>query len=172
MIGSNREDARVSDNDLTLPSRAASMATAVYRFEEISRAITLTLHDIQRDARNISSGATLSNEHFRSKAYKLLTHYVDHGFQASFRWVLCMRGKEPKTVRITLEENPFHWGLLAMAAASEQVLSRNKLRDLGKDLHAAHAGGIQNDDLESFIKFRRLSRSPPPFDGLTEDTWE
>jgi hypothetical protein len=99
--------------------------------------------------------------HFRADAYLLLTHYVDHGLREAFRWLLLMNDAAPQRTRIPLQDNPFHWGLLAITAAARSAsrgarrwrpfMSLNKLRDLGSIMKRAHAAGVGVGGLEEFI---------------------
>ena len=69
-----------------------------------------------------------------------------------------MAGALPKKDRISLDDNPFHWGLLAMAEAAGPFMSRNKLRELSHHLQLAHRSGIQAANLETFIKETRKGK--------------
>jgi hypothetical protein len=141
---------------LDLPDSSASMPLAICHLEAISVAI----HD--RFAAGADSRTPPSLEayaRFRTSAYRLLTHYVDQGLDEAFRWLLVINDAAPERTRITLEENPFHWGLMAMTAAAGTFMSPNKLRDLGASMKRAHAEDVLKDDFEVFIRgLRRRQR--------------
>ena len=138
---------------LNLPRRGTSVTLAMHKFETISRFIYRKYGPVSAGTRRRAQIIRGSAQYklFRARAYRLLTHYVDKGFPEAFYWVLAMRSALPKRTRITLDENPFHWGLLAMSAAAAPVMSSNKLRDLSVQMKQAHAAGVEEDDLEAFI---------------------
>lgn len=143
------------DEALQLPPASASMALAVYRLEAISRAIHRTYRRKSRKGQGAASARLKAYAHFRSKAYLLLSHYVEHGLQEAFKWLLAVHGASPKRTRIPLQQNPFHWGLLAMTASAGVFMSPNKLRQLAMELQAAHAEGVPEKRLERYLRDRK-----------------
>lgn len=163
MKSNSRQEDDEDEENLQLPDADAPIALAVYRLEAASSAIYQAFRNIIDDDQESPPEVLRlkANAHFRSSAYKLLSHYVEHRQQEAFRWLLEMHGAAPKRARIPLDRNPFHWGLLAMTAAGGRVLSRNRLRDLGVQLQEAHAMRVQVEQLESFIAaYRRLPDEP------------
>ena len=146
----------VNSRDLKLPVSGASMPLAVFRLEAISCAIRQSFNGLATGQHNIGSktGGD-AYTHFRSRAYRLLTHYVDHDLQDAFRWLLLMKGAAPRKTRISLDQNPFHWGLLAITAAAGTFMSPNKLRSLGSLMKRAHAQGIKEEGFEAYIRRTR-----------------
>jgi hypothetical protein len=141
---------------LELPEPTASMSFVVYRLEAISKAIHQSFEEIVANEEEPSQAGRLrAYAHFRSRAYRLLSHYIGHGFQEAFRWLLGMQGAAPKRSRIPLHQNPFHWGLLAVTAAGGPFMSPNRLRELASDLQAAHAAEVPEEGLESFLQARK-----------------
>ena len=141
---------------LELPEVDASLALAVYRLEANSDAIYDTFQEIAAsDEESYQTARLRAYAHFRSCAYKLLSHYIRHGFQEAFRWLLGMRGAAPKRCRIPLHQNPFHWGLLAMKAAGGPFMSPNRLRELATDFQAAYETGVAEGELENFLRARK-----------------
>lgn len=107
---------------LELPEPDASLALTVYRLEAISEAIYDRFEEIAANDEEPSQTARLrAYAHFRSRAYRLLSHYISHGFQEAFRWLLGIHGAAPKRTRIPLEQNPFHWGLTTAARGRSHV---------------------------------------------------
>lgn len=143
-----------SEEALQLPLASASMALAVYRLEAISRAIHRTYRR-KSTGQGAASARLKAYAHFRSKAYLLLSHYVEHGLQEAFKWLLAVHGASPKRARISLQQNPFHWGLLAMTASAGVFMSPNKLRQLAMELQAAHVEGVPEKRLESYLRDRK-----------------
>lgn len=151
---------------IALPSRHASMATSVCRFERISQAIHKSYVRIVRNdpvPLRLSVPAK-AYQHFRKRAFTLLSYYVDQDLTQAFHWSLAMADALPKKERTSLYENPFYWGLLAMAKAAAvsdaavPFMSPNKLRELSRHLQLAHQGRIRPDDLETFLKESRKQK--------------
>lgn len=96
-------------------------------------AISVALH--VRFEKSPRGGPRQPYADFRNKAYEVLKYYVDYDFTDAFKWYLAARGKSPMRTRIKIEDNPFHWGLLAMSVAAMSgaddggFLSANRLRD-------------------------------------------
>jgi hypothetical protein len=147
-----------------LPPASSSMALAVLRLETISR----TIHDTYSSLASSDAGSNDAYAHFRARAYLLLNHYVDHGLQDAFQWLLLMNSAAPKKIRITLQENPFHWGLLAMTAVAGTFMSPNKLRDLAFVMKDARAAGVPWPKLEAFILDRRKRQRKHAVDAVIE----
>lgn len=137
--------------DPPLPHSDVSMPFAVFRLQEIATEIRRSF----RDRARADAGSGDAYSHFRARAYLLLAHYVDNGFPDAFRWLLMMNGDAPKKTRITLDQNPFHWGLRAMSSAAGTFMSPNKLRDLGTMMKRAHSEGVLADDFETYVRRRR-----------------
>lgn len=135
----------------SLPPASSTMAFAVLRLESISRAI----HKTYCSMMDSDGGSTAAYEHFRARAYLLLSHYIDNGLRDAFQWLLMMNEAAPRRTRISLKDNPFHWGLLAMTAAAGPFMSANKLRDLAAFMNQAHAIGVPWAELEAFIRNHR-----------------
>ena len=140
------------------------MSFAVLRLEVISRAI----HQSYASLGGPAPGQTSAYVHFRARAYRLLTHYVDHGLADAFQWSLMMSGAAPKKRRIRMHENAFHWGLLAMTSAAGTFMSPNKLRTLGALMKQAHAEGVAETELESFIRGQRKRERQQAMDEMLE----
>lgn len=144
------------------------MALAVLRLETISRAIYETYSSLA----NSDAGSNDAYAHFRARAYLLLSHYLDNGLQDAFQWLLMMNNAAPKRTRIPLQENPFHWGLLAMTAAAGTFKSPNKLRDLAFAMKEAHAAGVPWSKLEAFIFDRRKRGRKQAVDAVIDAIME
>jgi hypothetical protein len=148
---------------VNLPQSGISIAGALAHLEVVSRAIHESFRqDVSADSQTARLEAY---EQFRADAFSLLGHYVELGLQDAFRWLLLINDAAPRRIRIALEDNPFHWGLLAMTSAARSVdptarrwkpfMSSNKLRDLGSLMKLAHAKGIEVAGLEEFIANQR-----------------
>ena len=151
---------------LRLPVPGSSLAGAVWRLEEISCAIHKSVQEYKNSARSGGQLRTPSRayEHFRKKAFKLLSHYVDTGFQDAFRFLLAMKGRTPSRMRGSVRGNEFHFGLLAMSAAAniqpnegKDFMSRNRLRELAALMNQAHQEGIKEADFNDFVARERRS---------------
>lgn len=146
---------------LSLPPVGSSKAKATHRFEEISQKIYETVAGKRADAAK-EHPMKVSREayaHFRQRAYKLLSYYVDNEFQEAFRWLLEMYGKAPKRSRGSVKENDFHLGLLAMTASAGQFMHQNKLRDLAARMKEAYEGGVAEAEFDKYVsQARRKAR--------------
>lgn len=130
---------------------------ATLRLEEISKAIQHSVTE-KRTRTNGGPSPTVSGvayRHFRQKAFRLLSHYVDNNFDDSFYWLLAMRNQLPKRTRGSVAGNPFHLGLLAMTAAAGEFMSRNKLRDLAAEMQCGHALGILPAEFNAYVSGAR-----------------
>jgi hypothetical protein len=85
------------------------------------------------------------NEHFKQKAYKLIRHYVQNGHEAVFANIVNEVPTSP-TTRIKLEDNPFYWGLLAMAEPGV-LYSVNQLRRIALGFLDAHKHDVGEEGL-------------------------
>jgi hypothetical protein len=145
-------------SNLPLPSQGSSMAMAVLLLEQISQAIQASM---QREAKRSAADAY---DHFREKAYKLLSHYVDHDLHEAFGWLAQIRGAAPKRLRGSVRDNNFHLGLLAMTGAAGVFMSPNKLRDLAKLMQQAHEDDVPPAEFNEFVsdtrKYARVSGRP------------
>ncbi len=150
-------DAAYLPHDLDFPDRRDSMVLAMYKLEAIAGAMHSAFErGMARNSDNSSSrGSHQPYADFRKRAYSLLRYYIDNDFTDAFKWYLAVKDKSPGRIRIPLERNPFHWGLLAMSAADGDFLSINKLRILASDMCSAHAAGIDESGLELHIRARR-----------------
>ncbi|MEO8272086.1 MAG: hypothetical protein ABI557_20415 [Aureliella sp.] len=144
--------------DQDFPERGASVVLAMYRLENISRTIHSEFQNKLAQSRQDPPRCRPHDAYvyFREEAFALLSYYVDHEFVAAFQWYLVVRERLPKRTRVRLEDNPFHWGLLAMSAASGTYMSPNKLRDLGVAMLDAHAAGTTETEFQA--QTRRLNR--------------
>jgi hypothetical protein len=130
------------------------MAFAVWRFEAISRAIHSSFTSKLKKPGQLAPNLDAYG-HFRNRAFRLLTHYVDTDRSEAFRWLLMMYGAAPRKTRIPLSDNPFHWGLLALTSAGGTFMSKNKLRSLAVLMKRAHAEGLSEADFETFVQHER-----------------
>jgi hypothetical protein len=140
---------------LNLPQSDASMAAVVLRLEDISKAVQATFGRMLKVPGQLAPNPE-AYAHFRVRAFRLLVHYVDSDRQEAFRWLLLMYGAAPKKARIRLQENPFHWGLLAMTAAAGPFMSRNRLRTLAAIMKRAHEQHIDVSEFEEFARGNRF----------------
>jgi hypothetical protein len=136
-----------------LPPSGSSIAMVTYRFEEITCRIHATVERKKAAApEEYRLSAPLeAYAHFRSRAFELLSYYVDNGFQAAFRHLLEMHGERPRRSRGSVRGNDFYLGLLAMTAAAGQFMHRNKLRDLAALMQRAHIEGIAPAEFDEFV---------------------
>lgn len=141
----------VKKKALSLPPAGASMAKAVRRLEQISRAIQKSVQKKRRVAANADRSPLDAYRHFRKKAFKLLDHYVENEMEAAFRFLAEMQGKGPKRSRGRVRGNDFHIGLLAMTAAAGDFMSRNRLRELAMLMQQARAEGIKDAEFNQFV---------------------
>lgn len=153
----HNSDAAYLPHDLDFPDRRDSIVLAMYKLEAISCALHSAFErGMASNSDNPSRrGSRQPYADFRKRAFALLRYYVDNDFTDTFKWYLAVRDKSPGRIRIPLERNPFHWGLLAMSAAGGTFLSINKLRILASDMCAAHAAGIDESGLELHTRAQR-----------------
>ena len=137
----------------SLPDAGSSIALVTHRLEEIACAIQVTVQRKKAAAAEVNRLRVPleAYAHFRARAFKLLAHYVDNDFEASFRWLLDMHGKSPKRARGSVCGNEFYLGLLAMEAAAGPFMHRNKLRDLAALMQQAHIAGIAPTQFDEFV---------------------
>lgn len=123
-----------------------------YRLEAIACAIQQTVQKKKAIARGQMRLAPPPEAyaHFRQRAFKVLSYYIENDLQAAFGWLLVIYEKHPKRSRGSVRGNDFHLGLLAMTAAAGRFLHPNKLRDLALLMQQARSGGVTATEFEGF----------------------
>ena len=123
---------------IALPRRPGIGPSALQDFEEISRTL-IDEWERRRKLRGQLPPAETANGYLKRESYRTIVHYITHGRTEFFEWVIRRDGRG-LTSRVRLDENPFHFGLLALFADDSVVTRQDRNLFAMQMLYAYHHG--------------------------------
>lgn len=133
---------------IALPRRPGIGPNALQDFEQISATLTEEW-ERRRKLRGQLPPAETANGYLKRESYRAIVHYVAHGRAQFFEWVIRREGRG-LTSRVKLDENPFHFGLLALFA-DDSVVTRQDRNLFSMQMLYAYHHGIPPEFLIGFI---------------------
>ena len=121
---------------------------AIRQFEALSRQL---IDEWERRKRlpGTPSPAETATGYVKREAYRIIIHYWSNGFGSLFEQVVRRDGRA-LTSRVRLDENPFHFGLLALFS-DDSVISRQDRSVFAMQMLFAYHHGVPPTFLIGFI---------------------
>lgn len=133
---------------IDLPSRPGQGPDAMTEFNALSRRL-IDEWQRRKDLKGQLTPAETANGYLKRESYRIIDHYVTHGRARFFENVVRQDGRG-LTARVKLEENPFHFGLLALFA-DDSVVSKQDRSLFSMQMLYAYQHGIPPEFLIGFI---------------------
>ena len=133
---------------IDLPARPGQGPNAMAEFNALSRGL-IDEWQRRKGLRGQLTPAETANGYLKRESYRIIVHYVAQGRSRFFENVVRQDGRG-LTARVKLEENPFHFGLLALFA-DDSVVSKQDRSLFSMQMLYAYRHGIPAEFLIGFI---------------------
>jgi hypothetical protein len=127
-----------NSNNILLPARPGKGPNPFRAFDEIADELIGEWEKRNTQKEKLSPYES-ANGFLKREAYRIITHYLAHGRASFFEHVIRKDGRA-LTSRVHLEENPFHFGLLALFADDSVVTRQDRSLFASQMLYAYHHG--------------------------------
>ncbi len=121
---------------IDLPARPGFGPNAMAEFNAISRTL-IDEWERRKKLRGQLPPAESANGYLKRESYRIIVHYISHERTRFFEGVIRRDGRG-LTARVKLEENPFHFGLLALFADDSVVSKQDRSLFAMQMLYAYH----------------------------------
>lgn len=121
---------------IQLPAKIDKLKDSFSEFDAVSGAL-IKEWEARKNSSAVMPPAETAAGYLKRECYRIIIHYMTKGPASFFEWVVRRDGRA-LTSRVKLEENPFHFGLLALFNGEDVVSRQDRSTFASQMLYAYH----------------------------------